>query len=178
MDCDSLPIDDAPTAESNPVAFVESAIASLRLDVLREVCHHAMETYPNECCGTIGVEGVRRSINMRGTSGTPSDARRAFELDAAGAVALTESTDGRRTIQIVYHSHPDGSAAFSNADVHGAAPEGRPLYPNLCHLVLGCDADGVSEARLYAYQTGTFAEFAAWPRAALQEVREATGEPI
>ncbi len=159
------PADDAAFA-----GRVESAIAVLSPDALGAVCRHAEAEYPEECCGTISGSGVRPSVNVCREGGGAIDARRTFELDAASAVAVAQSAEDSNGVRIVYHSHPDGPAVFSETDRRAAAPAGRPVYPHLCHLVIACTGGRVSQVSLYAWRRDEYVRVASWARAALQRV--------
>ena len=63
---------------------------------------------------------------------------------------------------MIYHSHCDVGAYFSDEDKRAATPFGEPLYP-VDYLVIDCARAGVRGARLFRFQAGDFAEIARYP---------------
>lgn len=68
-----------------------------------------------------------------------------------------------RPPRVVYHSHTNGRAYFSDVDRVNARGDGGPAYP-VQHLVLGVTAEGVTETAQYAWDeaVGDFVEVARW----------------
>jgi adenylyltransferase/sulfurtransferase len=126
------------------------------LGALDEVRADAAEAYPDECCGLVYDDGVRRCTNVQDALHTeapdafPRTARRAFRMADAEQLELARSFDGPRPVQALYHSHVNVGAYLSEADVAGASVDGKPLYPDLLHLVVAV-RDGVAgDAALFA----------------------------
>jgi adenylyltransferase/sulfurtransferase len=121
------------------------ALTPTALDAIRA---HAAAAYPDECCGLVFDDGVHRCTNVQDAlhaadpDGFPRTARRAFRLADAEQLLLARSFDGPRPARVLYHSHVDADAYLSAADVAGATLDGRPLYPELLHLVVAV-RDGV-----------------------------------
>ena len=61
-------------------------------------------------------------------------------------------------VVVLYHSHPNGRAYFSDEDRRNALVDGVPLYPTLEQLVVGIDDTGVREARLFRCVDGEYTE--------------------
>ncbi len=133
---------------------------------LREVYAHAREAYPAECCGyvvaasigdavdTVGgiaLDRVVRCRNAQLDGDSPiGDARGAdsgFVIAGAELLAFARSFDSDCPARIVYHSHPNGRAYFSDLDQAMAA---GPSYP-VQHLVVGVDAERVTDAAQFAW---------------------------
>lgn len=97
---------------------------------LREaIARHALESYPNECCGLV-VNG--EYFPCRNTSATPAEG---FDLDPDDYVAA--ETFG--TITALVHSHPGASAKPSQHDLTVCEEAGIPLW---VIASLGAQADG------------------------------------
>jgi proteasome lid subunit RPN8/RPN11 len=112
------------------------------LIVMQEVYRHAAVAYPNECCGFIRASGlVHRAINdqdnLRAEDSLkwPRSAKEAFSLAPADLYQFGLSFLSSDPAIIVYHSHPDVGAYFSEEDEAGALYEGRPIY-DVDHLVV------------------------------------------
>ncbi|MBW2414555.1 MAG: M67 family metallopeptidase [Deltaproteobacteria bacterium] len=118
---------------------------------------HAVECYPEECCGLLigpaagppqrqvrcrNVQSRRRS---RGESDL--DARHAFWIDEQELLdSLVEADTAGEALRGIYHSHVDGEAYLSHTDVDCAlGPDGLPLYPGVSQLVVSVWDDGVRD---------------------------------
>jgi hypothetical protein len=95
-------------------------------------------------------------------------AETAYVIDGDDLFALSESFDGPRPARILYHSHPNGRAYFSDTDRRVArSPWGDgPNFP-VQQLVVGIDAERVVEAALFAWSEAAsdFVEVARLPGA-------------
>ena len=103
---------------------------------------------PAECCGLI--EGIRKGVNFRVTALHPArnlsaDAHR-FEIDPPDQFAAQRAARARGAEIIgCYHSHPDGSAEPSAADLAGAGEE------NFLWLIAGGES-----LQAFVYLDGAF----------------------
>ena len=94
----------------------------LRVQILRE----AGSAHPRECCGLI--EGEREAENFRITALHPArnlaDEADKFEIDPRDQFAAYRCARAQaRAIIGCYHSHPNGCAQPSAADLAGAGEE-------------------------------------------------------
>ena len=130
-------------------------------DILADIYAHAREDFPNECCGWLigsrdsdSVNRVRRATNAYQPSSHPTapdrTAETAYVIDGADLIELNRTMDDPEPPRIIYHSHPNGRAYFSDTDRRVATdPWGDgPVYP-VRQLVIGIDAERVVEARLF-----------------------------
>ena len=135
--------------------------------LLSEVYRHAREEYPNECCGWLvgprdgdEVTKVRRAMNAYegGSHPTAPDrtAETAYVIDGDDLLELNRTLDAPDPPRVIYHSHPNGRAYFSETDRRIAVDpwEGRPVYP-VQQLVVGIDAREVVEARLFDWDAAS-----------------------
>lgn len=99
--------------------------AALRASIAR----HALESYPNECCGLVVNEEYFPCRN------TSADPRNAFEVAPEDYVAA--ETFG--PITALVHSHPGGAATPSEHDLQVCEEAGIPLW---VIVSLGAQADG------------------------------------
>ena len=96
------------------------------------VTTHALETYPEECCGVIlGGDEVHRLVNLQNTLHAtdpdtfPRDARTAYTVDPKELETVLEQAERRGlAFKALYHSHPDHDAYFSDEDRACATPFG------------------------------------------------------
>ena len=129
--------------------------------ILNELCAHAIQSLPEECCGLVlgdDHQRFQRIIRCRNemtqrhqadSKAYPRDGRRAFymnELDYMNAIEQAEAAGGRVTA--VYHSHVDAGAYLSEMDLEYAE---NPLFPfpHADHIVAGVHDRKVQELGLF-----------------------------
>ena len=130
---------------------------------LAEIYAHARREYPKECCGIVfgpkdGLEAdtvkpcqnIQDELHAEDPVAHPRDARTAYNLAPTDIFALERSLRSDRPAKLVYHSHIDVSAYFSETDQAAARFGDEPAYP-VQYLVVDVREDGVREARQYAW---------------------------
>jgi proteasome lid subunit RPN8/RPN11 len=148
----------------------DAPLATLPRAVIGEVFAHAVECYPEECCGlALGPSGsaperVIRCTNVqdrqhsRGES--TLDASRAFWIDERELLEATRVAESEgKTILMIYHSHVDTAAYLSQQDLRGALGlDGSPLWPDAAQLVVSVHDGVVREAALFEWdrQAGAY----------------------
>ena len=130
-------------------------------EVLDVVYAHAREAFPAESCGWL--EGRKNGAdvthshpceNVQSQGTHPSVAgrgeERAYIFSAADVIAFNEGIDTDEPPRIIYHSHPNGKAYFSDTDTNVATNQwdGGKMYP-VQQLVVGIDETRVVEAILF-----------------------------
>ena len=134
--------------------------------LLQQVYREARAAFPHECCGWLSgqrgaaaVSAVRPCVNDQASGQHPSRPERTAETAYVFAPAdlreLNRSLDGDAPARIIYHSHTNGRAYFSDTDRRNAADpwgEGK-AYP-VQQLVVGLDARRVVEAALFDWSDG------------------------
>ena len=143
-------------------------------EVLLAVYREARAAFPAECCGWLtgpaggdGVDMIRPAVNAQDGGAHPTvserTAERAYVLNSGDLLALNASLDSDTPARIIYHSHPNGQAYFSDTDrTVAASPWGDgPAYP-VQQLVVGIDAERVVESALFGWDedAGGFVELA------------------
>jgi len=101
----------------------------------------------------------------------PLTNRTGYTFDAADQIFLAESMETCDPVRIVYHSHPNESAAFSELDHAAATFEAGPLHEGLMYLVVACPNGKAKRACLYEYHQGRYRETARY-------VLEPPGHPV
>ncbi|MDB4957641.1 MAG: hypothetical protein JWO36_5210 [Myxococcales bacterium] len=141
----------------------------------RAIYEHARAAFPAECCGYLVSERDRpdhghrviRCTNAQASGMNPAAPDRSketgFVIAGTELFAFAKSFDGPSPARVVYHSHTNGRAYFSEVDRAVAIAAGRPTYP-VEHLVVGLTAGGVTEAAQFAWsdEAGEFVEVARW----------------
>jgi proteasome lid subunit RPN8/RPN11 len=136
--------------------------------VLDAIYAHAREGYPEEVCGfVIANDEARRCENRQNAlhaedpQAFPRDASTAYNLGAKDLFFLDRSLRSQRPVRIIYHSHVNVGAYFSDEDVRAAALDGELLYP-VDYLVVDVRADGVRGAKLFRFVDGRFVEIGSY----------------
>lgn len=142
--------------------------------VLAAIYEHARGAFPDECCGyLVGSRdraGVDRAVlcrNAQRDGDHPTNPERGadtgFVITGAELLAFARSLDGETPARILYHSHTNGRAYFSEVDRGVAASPSGPHYP-VQHLVIGVTAAGLTEAAQFAWsdEAREFIEVARW----------------
>lgn len=119
-------------------------------DLLDQVHTHAAKEYPSECCGMIfapkneeRLSRVRPCVNAQDKyheldpETFPRDSKTAYFIDPRELLAIEkELSANEERIAVIYHSHPDVDAYFSEEDVRRAVSDGDPIYPGTAYLVM------------------------------------------
>jgi proteasome lid subunit RPN8/RPN11 len=134
--------------------------------VLDEIYAHARAGYPEEVCGLIvAEEEVRRCENRQNALHAedpvhfPRDAKTAYNLGPKDLFFLDKSLRSPRPVTVIYHSHVEVGAYFSDEDARAAAPDGELLYP-VEYLVVDVKKDGCKGAARFRFEGGKFVEVA------------------
>ena len=105
----------------------------------------AATEYPFESCGVIlARDGARRllacrnvqnELHARDPEGHPRDARTAYYIDPADLLRIGRLEGEGFTVAVIYHSHVDTGAYFSETDRRNALLGGEPSYPDSTYVV-------------------------------------------
>jgi proteasome lid subunit RPN8/RPN11 len=112
-----------------------------------QIIEHALETYPNECCGIIvqrnGAEEVVRVTNLqdelheKDPAQFPRTAATAYTMGPEAAPVLISADRGELRLRAFYHSHPEHDAYFSEEDRKQAfGGWDEPNYPDAGQIVI------------------------------------------
>jgi glutamate-1-semialdehyde 2,1-aminomutase len=113
---------------------------------LAAIKRQAVAEYPNECCGVILLRGAERrhvpcrnvqdQMHARDPITFPRTARNAYYMDPLDALRLNRLVDEGFAFAVIYHSHPNAGAYFSETDRGQALIKGEPAYPGTVYVVL------------------------------------------
>ncbi len=165
-------------------ATAGAPLPDLAPHVLQDIYAHARATYPEECCGfLIGpsdsttIDEVRRCVNEQNLQHAENPevytrtAQTAYFIGARDIHFLAQSLDQSRPVKIIYHSHPDRGAYFSEEDTRVALGPWAdiadgPMYP-VDYIVIDAQSDHVAGAKLFRWDAGqrSFIEVDAYPDA-------------
>jgi glutamate-1-semialdehyde 2,1-aminomutase len=132
---------------------------------LAEIKRHAIREYPHECCGVIVARGAERRVvacrniqddkHAADPTRFPRDARTAYFMDPADLVRVNRLERDGFTLAVVYHSHPNAGAYFSETDRQQALMDGEPAYPDVVYLVVSVVGAAVEGAAAYRWNPVT-----------------------
>jgi len=147
---------------------------------LAEMYAHARRDYPNECCGIVygpkGAAAADRAVACVNTqndlhatdpAANPRDARTAYNLGASDLFKLGKSLRGDAPAKIIYHSHVDVGAYFSDTDQAAAVMDGEPSYP-VEYVVIDVRKESVGGAAQFAWDAAQkrYVEVGRYPKEA------------
>jgi adenylyltransferase/sulfurtransferase len=131
-------------------------------DTLSELFAHAEAQYPEECCGLVLSDGtVRAARNIQNDlhhaepQRHPRDARRGYTMSLEDIRILESSFATQSPAVVIYHSHPDVGAYFSDEDRDKALFAGAPVYP-VSYVVIDVRQGKAVGALMFSYLDGEF----------------------
>jgi [CysO sulfur-carrier protein]-S-L-cysteine hydrolase len=127
-----------------------------------EISRHAVDAFPEECCGVIlengGRDEVRRFKNIQNQLHAldpevyPRDATIAYAMDPKELEStIDEAASAAAKIKAFYHSHPGHEAYFSAEDKAFAMPFGEPIFPEAAQVVISIYDRAVKRISAYAW---------------------------
>jgi len=112
---------------------------------LDAVQRHAVEDYPRESCGVIVTRGAERrlvrcrnvqdDLHARDPERYPRDARTAYYIDPQDLLRIGRLEGEGYAVAVIYHSHVDAGAYFSETDRRQALVGDEPAYPGATYVV-------------------------------------------
>ena len=128
-------------------------MSPLEKEQLDEIHQHAVEEYPNECCGIVvgnpdhnndnvvyRCENIQNKLHEKNPENFTRDARTAYNISALELQRLlSEASSKGRVFKVLYHSHPEHDAYFSEEDTKMALFDGEsPIYPGTQYWSFPC----------------------------------------
>lgn len=120
----------------------------------------AAEEYPFESCGVILARGGERrllrcrnaqnELHARDPVRYPRDARTAYYIEPKDLLRIGDLEREGFGVAVIYHSHIDAGAYFSDTDRRQAVVGGEPAYPGAVYVVtsvIGGVVDAVAAFR-------------------------------
>ena len=105
----------------------------------------AVEEYPFESCGVILARGSERrllrcrnaqnELHARDPVRYTRDARTAYYIDPKDLLRIGDLERQGFEVAVIYHSHVDAGAYFSETDRRQAVVGGDPAYPGAVYVV-------------------------------------------
>ena len=120
---------------------------NINKDVIDIIRRHALNTYPDECCGIVTqnathqvvheCKNIQNQLHAEDALLHPRDARTAYAIDRSEAEKIfSDAKASGEEIIAFYHSHPDHDAYFSETDKEVQTILGEPEFPDALHIVI------------------------------------------
>ena len=131
-------------------------------DELAQIRAQAEAEYPAECCGVLlrragdrlllPCRNVQDELHASDPARHPRDARTAYFIDPKDLLTIgRREADGYR-VAVIYHSHIDAGAYFSETDKRNALIDGEPAYPDAVYVVLSVLKGKVADASAFVWE--------------------------
>lgn len=145
---------DTPLREGDEVAIIPALAGGevgrmptlLTPEERAAIERQAVEEYPAEACGVVMVRGTERrllrcrniqdELHARDPRRYPRDARTAYHMATEDRLAMIRLEAEGFTPAVIYHSHVDADAYFSETDRRQALLGGEPIYPEATWVVV------------------------------------------
>ena len=145
-------------------------MSPLEKEQLDQIHLHAVEEYPYECCGIVvgnlddnrdnvvyRCENIQNKLHEKDPENFTRDARTAYNISALKLQKLlSEASSKGWVFKVLYHSHPEHDAYFSEEDTRMALFDGEtPIYPGTQYLVVSVYSEIVRDQALFGWNSET-----------------------
>jgi proteasome lid subunit RPN8/RPN11 len=145
----------------------------LTSDELDAIRRQAEAEYPAECCGVIlagtgdpverrvfACRNVQDALHARDPARFPRDSRTAYYIAPEDLLEISRQETRGLAVHVIYHSHVDVGAYFSETDRRQALCDGEPTYPGATYVVVAVNGGRAGEARAFRWDAAArdFAE--------------------
>ena len=128
---------------------------------LEAVKEQAVAEYPREACGVILTRDAERrllrcrndqdELHRRDPERYPRDARTAYHIADTDRLEMLKLEDQGFAPLVIYHSHVDAGAYFSETDVRQAMLQGEPMYPDTTYVVVSVVGGRVEDVAAFRW---------------------------
>lgn len=133
------------------------------IDQIRD---QAEKAYPRECCGMLlgpagkggeisrirSCQNVQDACHQKDPQNFPRTAQTAYFIDPRELLEIEkECRKNRESIRMIYHSHVNAGAYFSEEDKRIAALEGTPSYPGVDYLVVSVIENKAKDQQVFSW---------------------------
>ncbi len=138
-------------------------------EVLAALEAHALESYPSECCGFVSGPAAEPRLLDRAERADneadkyhkldpltfPRTSRTYFKINELKAAKSFEAGEkAGRPIKVIYHSHCDAGAYFSQEDAATFASDNLLMWP-CAFIVISVQAGEIADRKLWVHVPGT-----------------------
>jgi proteasome lid subunit RPN8/RPN11 len=131
---------------------------------LEAIRRQAEREYPAECCGVVLSRGggdedrrlhpcrnVQDELHAKDPVRHPRAARTAYYMAHEDLIEISRQESRGWAVHVIYHSHIDTGAYFSETDRRNALIDGQPTYPGATYVVVAVDAARAGAARAFRW---------------------------
>ena len=143
------------------------ALTAAELETIRA---QAVQEYPFESCGVVVRRGDERrllhcrnaqnELHARDSARHQRDARTAYYIDPKDLLRIGDLERQGFGVAVIYHSHIDAGAYFSETDRRQALMGGEPAYPGAVYVVTSVVGGAVEAVAAFCWD-GTRRDFVA-----------------
>lgn len=140
----------------------------LTAEEVAAIHRHAEADYPAECCGVVLVrEGGDRDrrlyacrniqdvLHAKDPSRFPRDSRTAYYMAHEDLLEIGRQEGHGYGVHVIYHSHVDVGAYFSETDRGNALVDGEPAYPGAIYVVIAVKNGRADETQAFRWDGAT-----------------------
>ena len=137
---------------------------TLTREELAVIHRQAEAEYPAECCGVVlirdGDSTLRGAFPCRNIQDRkhaedpvrfPREARHAYYMDPQDILAFSRREAQGWRLHVIYHSHVDVGAYFSETDKQNALAGNEPTYPDVTYVVVAVRQGRAQEANAFRW---------------------------
>ena len=134
---------------------------------LETIQRHARADYPSEACGVLlvrpGAPGdaperrlvacrnIQDELHAKDPARFPRTSRTAYYIAHADLLEIGRREGEGFEVRVIYHSHVDAGAYFSETDRRNALVDGSPAYPQATYVVVAVADGRVAETRAHRF---------------------------
>lgn len=144
-------------AKGSPVILTATELAAIRKQAEAE--------YPAECCGVVlerdagpaerrlyPCRNIQNTLHAKDPERFPREARSAYYMAHEDLIEISRQEMRGWGIRVIYHSHVDAGAYFSETDRRNALVDDQPAYPAAIYVVVAVQAGQAGEARAFRWE--------------------------
>ncbi|NVZ39501.1 molybdopterin-synthase adenylyltransferase MoeB [Pseudomonas sp. 21615526] len=131
---------------------------------LEQIYSHADRSYPEECCGFVFADGsvylgsnIQNELHSKNPDMYSRSAANGYTFSVADTLMMNKAFRSDNPVVVIYHSHPDVGAYFSDEDQDKALFMGEPIYP-VSYLVVDVRQGKTQGSKLFAWDGKHFAQ--------------------
>lgn len=143
---------------------------SIPAKYLEKIRTQAQRDYPHETCGILigpknqkelvteiyPCRNVQDEYRAQDPATFPRDSRTAYFIDPRDLFRIQkEAREKGCAMRVIYHSHVEAGAYFSEEDRRIALSEGGPAYPGVSYLVISVRGGKAGEISLFSWDEST-----------------------
>jgi adenylyltransferase/sulfurtransferase len=136
----------------------------LSTSALEQIYAHADRSYPEECCGFVFADGsvylgsnIQNELHRKNPEMYSRSAANGYTFSVADTLMMNKAFRSDNPVVVIYHSHPDVGAYFSDEDQDKALFMGEPIYP-VSYLVVDVRQGKTQGSKLFAWDGKRFAQ--------------------